>query len=68
MLWDLLFSLILKGEEYNPCSFSKVMQTLDELHKQLDEVKHQLNESSSKLIILWYSVFVSVYVTPCVAM
>ena len=36
------------GEEYNPCSFSKVMQTLDELHKQLDEVKHQLNESSSK--------------------
>ena len=38
-------------EEYNPCSFSKVMQTLDKLHKQLDEVKHHLNESSSKLSI-----------------
>ena len=37
-------------EEYNPCSFSKVMQTLDELHKQLNDMKHRLNEYSSMYI------------------
>lgn len=37
-------------EEYNPSSFSKVMQTLDELHKQLNDMKHRLNEYSSMYI------------------
>ena len=40
-------TIITTGEEYDPCSFSEVMQTLDELHKQLEEVKHQLTDASS---------------------
>ena len=36
------------GEEYNPCSFNKVMQGLDDLNKLLDDVKQRLDKSSSK--------------------
>lgn len=41
-----------KGEEYNPCSFNKVMQGLDDLNKLLDDVKQRLDKSSMSSLLL----------------
>ena len=50
------YCLTFSGEEYNPCSFNKVMQGLDDLNKLLDDVKQRLDKSSSKLAMILYNV------------